>query len=90
MVAQKKKKFKKSMQLNEAVPSKYSNGEIGRDCGMIQIFLKPVSFISSSIKQAAAEGACTGVSWQEWVAKTHMETKSGREQSQPRYLRIYL
>lgn len=78
------------MQLNKAVPSKYSNGERGRDCGMIQIFLKPVSFISSSIKQAAAEGACTGVSWEEWIAKAHRKTKSGSEQSQPRYFRIYL
>lgn len=42
-----KKREKKSMQLNKAVPSKHSNGESGRDCGMKYILLKPVSFISS-------------------------------------------
>lgn len=46
MVAPKKRE-KKSMQLNKAVPSKHSNGKRRRDCGMIYIFLKPVSFISS-------------------------------------------
>lgn len=69
------------MQLNKAVPSKHSNEERGRNCGMIYISLKPVSIISSVAlnKLLLKESLHRRFYGREgWMGKAHMKAESNK------------
>lgn len=80
------------MQLNKAIPFKYSNRERWRDYGIIHIFFKPVGFIRSLAlnnlllnRRPARE-----VLWVEQVGKAHVKAAPSRGQSELRNFRVYL
>lgn len=79
------------MQLNKAVPSKHSSGERVTDCG-VDAYLPQTSFISSLAlnKLLLKESLHRKFHGRNGWGKPHMKAKSSREQSQPRYFRIYL